>query len=41
MERQDWEDRLKDLKDSDVRGPGKDVFYFQEVGKATYGASRV
>ena len=41
LERQDWEDRLKDLKDSDVRGPGKDVFYFQEVGKATYGASRV
>ena len=37
LERQDWEDRLKDLKDSDVQGPGKDDFYFQEAGKATYG----
>ena len=40
LERQDWEDRLKDLKDSDVQGPGKDDFYFQEAGKATYGASK-
>ena len=37
---QNWEDRLKDLKDSDVRGPGKDDFYLQEAGKATYGASK-
>jgi hypothetical protein len=34
------EDRLKDLKDSDVRGPGKDDFYLQEAGKANYGASK-
>jgi len=34
------EDRLKDLKDSDVRGPGKDDFYLQEPGKANYGASK-
>ena len=40
LERQHWEDRLKDLKDSDVRGPGKDDFYLQEAGKATYGASK-
>ena len=26
--RQQWQDRLKDLKDSDVCGPGKDDFYF-------------
>ena len=38
LERQNWEDRLKDLKDSDVRGPGKDDF--QEAGKVTYGASK-
>ena len=37
---QNWEDRLKDLKDSDVRGPGKDDFYFQEPGKANYGTSK-
>ena len=37
---QQWQDRLKDLKDSDVRGPGKDDFYFQEAGKANYGASK-
>ena len=36
----DWDERLKDLKDSDVRGPGKDDFYLQEAGKATYGASK-
>jgi hypothetical protein len=35
-----WEDRLKDLKDSDVRGPGKDDFYLQEPGTANYGASK-
>jgi hypothetical protein len=34
------EDRLKDLKDSDVRGPGKDDFYLEEAGKANYGASK-
>jgi hypothetical protein len=34
---QNWEDRLKDLKDNDVRGPGKDDFYLQEAGK---GASK-
>jgi hypothetical protein len=34
------EDRLIDLKDSDVRGPGKDDFYLQEPGKANYGASK-
>ena len=33
-------DRLKDLKNSDVCGPGKDDFYFQEAGKANYGASK-
>lgn len=37
---QHWEDRLKDLKDSDVRGPGKDDFYLQESGKANFGASK-
>ena len=31
------EDRLKDLKDSDVRGPGKDDFCLEEPGKANYG----
>jgi hypothetical protein len=31
---------LPDLKDSDVRGPGKDDFYLQEAGKANYGASK-
>jgi hypothetical protein len=40
LDRQHWEDRLMDLKDSDVRGPGKDDFYLQEAGKATYGASK-
>jgi hypothetical protein len=40
LEGQNWEDRLKDLKDSDVRGPGKDDFYLQETGKANYGASK-
>ena len=40
LERQDWEDSLKDLKDSDVWGPGKDDFYFQEAGKVTYGANK-
>ena len=34
------EDRLKDLKDSDVCGPGKDDFCLQEPGKANYGASK-
>jgi hypothetical protein len=33
-------DRLLDLKDSDVRGPGKDDFYLQESEKANYGASK-
>ena len=37
---QQWEDSLKDLKDSDVRGPGKDDFYFQDAGKEKYGASK-
>jgi hypothetical protein len=40
---QNWEDtqdRLKDLKDSDVCGPEKDDFYLQEPGKANYGASK-
>ena len=37
---QQWQDRLKDLKDSDVHGPGKDDVYFQEAGKANYGASK-
>jgi hypothetical protein len=37
---QQWEDRLKDLKDSDVRGPGKDDFYFQDAGKEKYRASK-
>ena len=37
---QNWEERLKDLKDNDVRGPGKDDFYLQEPGKANYGASK-
>jgi len=32
-----WEDRLKDLKDSDVCGPGKDDFYLQEPGKVSKG----
>jgi hypothetical protein len=36
----EWKDRLKDLKDSDVRGPGKDDFYLQEPGSANYGASK-
>jgi hypothetical protein len=40
VEGQHWEDRLNDLKDSDVRGPGKDDFYLQEPGKANYGASK-
>ena len=35
-----WQDRLKDLKNSDVRGPGKDDFYIQEPGKASLGASK-
>ena len=34
FEGQHWKDRLKDLKDSDVCGPGKDDFYLQEPGKA-------
>ena len=34
------EDRLKDLKDSNVCGPGKDDFCLQEPGKANYGASK-
>jgi hypothetical protein len=33
----DWKDRLKDLKDSDVCGPGKDDFYLQEPGKVSKG----
>ena len=37
---QGWEDRLLDLKDSDVRGPGKDDFYLQKLGKANHGASK-
>ena len=36
----EWKDRLLDLKDSDVRGPGKDDFYLQESGKVNYGASK-
>ena len=39
-EGQKWEDRLKDLKDSDVRGPGKEDFYLQEAGKTDYGTSK-
>jgi len=39
-EGQNWEDRLKDLKDSDVRGPGKDDFYLQEAGKSDYGTGK-
>ena len=35
-----WEDSLLDLKDSDVRGPGKDNFYLQESGKTNYGGSK-
>ena len=35
-----WKDRLKDLKDLDVCGPGKDDFYLQEPGKPNYGASK-
>ena len=38
--RQNWQDRLKDLKDSDVCGPGKDNFYIEEPGKTNYGASK-
>ena len=34
------EDRLPDLKDSDVHGPGKDDFYLQEPEEANYGASK-
>jgi hypothetical protein len=37
---QNTQDRLKDPKDSDVCGPGKDDFYLQEPGKANYGASK-
>ena len=37
---QNWQDRLKDLKDSDVCGPGKDNFYLEEPGKSNYGASK-
>ena len=37
---QEWENRLPDLKDSDVCGPGKDDFYLQESGKANYRASK-
>jgi hypothetical protein len=37
---QGWEDRLPDLLDSHVYGPGKDDFYLQESGKANYGASK-
>ena len=40
FEGQHWKDWLKDLKDSDVCGPGKDDFYLQEPGKANYGASK-
>jgi hypothetical protein len=40
LEGRHWEDRLKDLKDDDVRGPGKDDFYLQEAGKANYGTSK-
>jgi hypothetical protein len=39
-EGQNWEERLKDLKDADVRGPGKDDFYLQEAGKTDYGTSK-
>lgn len=39
-EGQHWEDRLKDLKDSDVCGPGKNDFYLQEAGKANHDASK-
>ena len=37
---QELENRLPDLKDSDVRGHGKDDFYIQESGKANYGATK-
>jgi hypothetical protein len=37
---QHQDDMLKDLKDSDVRGPGKDDFFLQEPGNANYGASK-
>ena len=40
LEGQHWKDRLKDLKDSDVHGPGKDDFYLQEARKVTYGTSK-
>jgi hypothetical protein len=40
LKEQHWEDRLQNLKDSDVCGPGKDDFYFEEPGKANYGASK-
>ena len=33
LEGQHCKDRLKDLKDSNVRGPGKDDFYFMEQVK--------
>jgi hypothetical protein len=36
----EWKDRLKDLVDTDVRGPGKDDFYMQEAGNKTAGASK-
>ena len=35
-----WTDRLKDLLDTDVRGPGKDDFYMQEAGNKAAGASK-
>ena len=35
-----WQDRLKDLKQADVRGPGKDDFYMEEPNNAASGASK-
>ena len=36
----EWQNRLQDLKNADVRGPGKDDFYIQEPTSANPGASR-
>ena len=37
---QNWEERLKDLKDDDVRGPAKDDFDLQEAGKPDDGTNK-
>jgi hypothetical protein len=36
----EWKDRLKDLVDADVRGPGRDDFYLQEAGNKAAEASK-